>query len=399
VSAATLHSVAGPRGVTGAATLAAGNRAMIGPFEHVVHRVSGPDGLLADAAQGLPEGAARAEAVAVRLRRAGARLDWGPPDVLRGPRALLALCRARGRSSVDQFRADSTLLTELQLGAWCQPDLRHRLARRVPLPARGTSLLRAAAERAFWAGVRATATREEWRRLTVSYSVLLYHRLAGEGKPGQERVDLDPGRFAAHLRLLRALGFRALRADEVLAFHDGDGRPPRRAFVLTLDDGTADCGPPLRDHADAAPQLFVPTREVGGSAGWLDGERLLSWDELEALAGRGIAVGAHARTHRPLAGLEPSELEDEVAGSLADLRARLPSPLLVLAYPHGSYDEAVRDAAVSAGFRSAWTTTKGRNGLGTDRWCLRRISVHAADGPLIVLWKVVTGEPPPWRRR
>jgi peptidoglycan/xylan/chitin deacetylase (PgdA/CDA1 family) len=113
----------------------------------------------------------------------------------------------------------------------------------------------------------------------------------------------------------------------------------------------------------------------------------------------GVRVGAHARTHRPLAGLGPSELEDEVGGSLEDLRARLGDPLPVLAYPNGSHDEAARAATVSAGFRAAWTTIKGRNGIGTDRWCLRRISVHANDGPIAVLWKVATGETPPWRRQ
>ena len=298
------------------------------------------------------------------------------------------------------LRGDPTLLTELQIGAWCEAGPRHRMTRRLPLPGRGNvSLLRAAADRAFWAGVRSAATRNEWRRLTVSYCALLYHRLAGDGKPGQDRIDLDPSRFAAQLRLLRRLGFRPLTAEQVLEFHEGNGPLPRRAFVVTVDDGMADCGGPLAAHADTAPQLFVCTREVGGSAGWVDGEPLLSWAELEELARDGVIVGAHARKHRRLAGLDAAELEGEIAGSLADLRERLPGAWPLFAYPHGSHDEAVRAATVSAGYRAAWATTKGRNGVGTDPWCLRRIAVHAPDGPLTVLWKVVTGEAPPWRRR
>jgi hypothetical protein len=399
LSQATLHSVAGADGVSEAARLAATHRALVGPFERLVARVSGPPELLEQAARGLPEGPAQAEGIAVRLRRKGVALEWGPPDELAGARELLELCRERGRSSVELMRSDPSLLTELQVGAWCQAGLRHRVARRLPLPARGRpALLHAAAERAFWASVRRAATKAEWNRLTASYGVLVYHRLAGEGRPGQERIDLHPRRFARQLRLLRLLGFSPLSPDELLAFHDGDGTPPRRGFVVTVDDGTADCERPLSLHADVAPQLFVCTREVGGTAGWLDGEPLLTWERLEQLARRGVAVGAHARTHRPLATIDRSELEGEVAGSLDDLRERLPEAFAVLAYPHGSHDEAVRAAAVSAGFRAAWTTEKGRNGVGTDRWCLRRISVHAGDGPLTVVWKVATGEPPPWRR-
>jgi peptidoglycan/xylan/chitin deacetylase (PgdA/CDA1 family) len=399
VSEATLHSVAGPGGVTDAATLAASHRALIGPFQNIVHRVSADEAVLGEAARGLPAGAARAEAIAVRLERLGAKLDWGEPDELAGPQALIDLARARGRSSIEVLRADPTLLTQMQLGGWCQSTVRHRLARRMPLPRRGPALLRTAADRAFWVGARQAATTDEWRRLTASYGALVYHRLAGDGKPGQERVDLDPRRFAAQLRLLRRLGFRALTPEELLAFHEDGVAPPRRAFVITVDDGTADCRGPIGEHGDSAPQLYVSTTEVGGSAHWLDGEPLLAWEELEELVRVGVRVGAHARTHRPLAGLGPSELEDEVGGSLEDLRARLGDPLPVLAYPNGSHDEAARAATVSAGFRAAWTTIKGRNGIGTDRWCLRRISVHANDGPIAVLWKVATGETPPWRRQ
>src|SRR5439155_979949 len=83
------------------------------------------------------------------------------------------------------------------------------------------------------------ATGREWRRLTrSSYTALYYHRVAGEGKPGQERIDISPERFARQLRLLRRLGLRALSADEVVAFHsDPDTVLPRRAYAVTADDG------------------------------------------------------------------------------------------------------------------------------------------------------------------
>jgi len=127
VSIVTLHSVAGPGHVAEGATLVATHRALVGPFERIVHRVSGPSEVVEEAAAGLPAGPAQAEAVAVRLRRRGVELGWGAPDELVGPRELLELCRARGRASVDVFRADPTLVTELELGAWCQAGLRHRL--------------------------------------------------------------------------------------------------------------------------------------------------------------------------------------------------------------------------------------------------------------------------------
>ena len=237
---------------------------------------------------------------------------------------------------------------------------------------------------------------DEWRRLTASYSALVYHRLAGDGKAGQERVDLDPRRFAAQLRFLRRLGFRPLSPVEVLSFHDGKGTLPGRSFVVTVDDGTLDCETPLSEHVET-PQLFVSTGEVGGSASWLDGEPLLSWDDLERLNRRGVEIGAHARTHRPLAGLGADELATEVGGSLLDLQERLPDALPVFAYPNGSHDERCGGGRLR-GVSCRVDDGEGPNGTGTDAWCLRRIAVHAADGRIAVLWKVLTGEPPPWRR-
>src|SRR5204863_9679635 len=99
-----------------------------------------------------------------------------------------------------------------------------------------------------------------WRQLSGrSFVGLVYHRLAGEGKPGQEKLDTAPARFAAHLRLLRALRFRVISGDDVLAILRGGMEVPKRSVVLTFDDGPMDCMEPLRRHARQAPILFVPT--------------------------------------------------------------------------------------------------------------------------------------------
>jgi peptidoglycan/xylan/chitin deacetylase (PgdA/CDA1 family) len=384
-------------------------RPHVGSFGRIAAEISGPGELVAAAGDGLPDGAALAEAIGVRLRRRGFELAWGEPSVMTGAGELLALCERRGRSSVEMARADPSLVTELQIGSWFDADWRVRLLRRVALPVSPAFLVspatptrvQLAADLAFWRGVRASATPAEWERWTrTSYVALVYHRLAGELKPGQERIDLAPGVLGRQLRLLRRLGFRHLRPDEVLAFHRADAALPPRAFVATVDDGFLDCFRPLMAHADLSLQLFVPTRELGGRAHWADEEPVMSWEDVRALAAAGVAIGAHARHHRRLRGLDPAELADELAGSRADLRSRLESPLDVVAYPHGDHDADVRAAAVTAGFQAAFTTEKGRNGAGTEPYCLRRVSVHGADGALAVLWKVLTGEALPlgWLR-
>jgi peptidoglycan/xylan/chitin deacetylase (PgdA/CDA1 family) len=406
-----LHAMTGPPGSTLARSLqhAAGAdalRPLVGPFREPIARLSGPPALLDDAGRGLPEGPAKPEAVAVRLRRRGAELSWGAPHVLPDSGSYLEACRARGVSSVEVLRADPSLLTELQLGAFFNVYWPSRLLRRVfsSAPARVFRSLPLAvvADAAFWAGARATATDDEWARLTgSSYVVLTFHRLAGDRIPGQERLDVDPAMFRRHLRWLRRLGFRPLSGDELANFHANPlATLPRRSFVLTADDGFRDAVVAINSHLSAKPQIFVNTALVGCSAPWADNRALASWDELRAIADAGAAIGSHARTHGRLPNSSRDLLDEELAGSLRELQRQVPSAIPVLAYPHGSHDERVRAATIRAGYRAAFTTETGRNGAGTDPYCLRRVSVKDWDGPLSLLWKTVTGElvPPVWDR-
>jgi peptidoglycan/xylan/chitin deacetylase (PgdA/CDA1 family) len=175
---------------------------------------------------------------------------------------------------------------------------------------------------------------------------------------------------------------------------------PRRGVAITIDDAIADCVEPLRHHADWEPQLFVPTAEIGGSAHWIAGEPVASWEQLAELVAAGVRIGSHTRHHHRLTSLGEDDRTEELAGSLADLRARLPEALDLLAYPNGDHDDAARAAAREAGYAAAYTTEKGRNEAGTDRYRLKRVSVHGADGALAVLWKAWTGQalPPLWLR-
>jgi peptidoglycan/xylan/chitin deacetylase (PgdA/CDA1 family) len=391
--------------------------AVVRPFDEVVVAVSG----VADSVGSppLPAGAATAEASAVRARRGGARLTWTAPRAVVDSHELIAICRQRGQDSVAVARADPSLLTELQLGSWTEAGWRTRLLRRVmthPATARLGARVTAhgsagavglAADLAFWSGVRSVAGRREWRQWTRSYVVLSYHRISDDHKPDQELIDVAPASFVRQLRLLRRIGYRPMTAAELEAVHH-DGAPlPARRFVVTADDGFLDCTEPLRT-ARVHAELFVPTADVGGIAdsrwyrehgtpGWaVDDEPLADWDRLRAIESDGVAVGGHARTHTALPDLTPDELHAQLTGSREDLARELRQPIAAMAYPHGLHNRMVRDAAMAAGFRLAYTTQFGRNGAGTDAWCLRRVPVFRDDGSAAFVWKVLTGEPPPW---
>jgi SAM-dependent methyltransferase/peptidoglycan/xylan/chitin deacetylase (PgdA/CDA1 family) len=388
-------------------------RPLLGPAERIVVDVDVDSDLLTSASRGLPEGSARAEAIAARLIRDGVEHDWGEPIPL-STTELLELQRSRGESSIAIMRADPTLVPMLQLGAWFTAGWRTRIARRLALGL-ARPLLRlvarlhanAAADLAFWSGVRAASTDDEWDALTRrSYVALCYHRLAGELREGQERIDLPPGRFSRHVRLLRRLGFGFVSPDEVVALHRGasaNGLRGSRHVVITADDGFADTVAVLSrlDSSTArATALFVPTARVDSTAPWAGDVALASWEDLRALERIGVSIASHGRTHRDLRALDDADLAMELSGSRSDLHEHLDERAPMLAYPNGRHDERVIAAAEHAGFGAAFTTESGRNGIGTHPMCLRRITPKAWDSNLSLLFKATTGEPlpPAWER-
>jgi len=388
--------------------LLGGLRPLVGPQPAIVVGVGVGVGIgIGDGATSRSMSEAEAEAEVVRLRRSGVEVQAVPlRGLVRTRRDLVGICRRRGRDSVLVWRTDPSLLPELHLGAWYVANWRGRLTRRLGLtigvPAEWLPP-RLAADLAFWRGVREAAIEGEWRRLTASsYVVLCYHRVLGQAAPGQERMDVAPSALRRQLRLLRLLGWRALSAEALDAFHkDPQATLPRRRFVLTADDGFVEAVNEFMSLSRHKPQLFAVTGAVGGSAEWLGQTALADWGALRAFEAVGGTVGSHARRHVRLDALGEDEIEEELTGSLGDLRERLQVPLAVLAYPHGAHDARVRAEARRTGYALAFTTRQGRNGAGTDPWCLRRVEPKMWDGRLSFAWKVLTGVSPParWERR
>jgi peptidoglycan/xylan/chitin deacetylase (PgdA/CDA1 family) len=418
MSNALVHSVIGPPDTVLARWLAETSKPygelspLVGPFVRPIVRVSGPEALVEQATQGLPAGAARAEAIAVRLRRAGVEITPGESDELPDTASFVRLCHARGASSVAVVRADPSLLTELQLGSFFHAFWRRRIIRRVVcrlgwlgLLARSpAALLTLAADTAFWLGVRSAATSREWERLTQSsYVVFYYHGVQENADPEHAHLFISPRRLERQLWWLRFLRFRPLSPEQLLAFHtDAQATLSPRSYVIAADDGFRDVVEAFRTHARLRPQIFVNTAAVGGTAPWAYDTPLADWDELQEFQARGGIVASHGRGHHELPQLGQDELEAELAGAFGDLVAHFDDVPPLLAYPYGYHDERVRAAAAAAGYRAAFTTEPGRNGAGIDPYCLRRLGVLDWDKSAAFLWKALTGELLPWvweRRR
>jgi peptidoglycan/xylan/chitin deacetylase (PgdA/CDA1 family) len=223
----------------------------------------------------------------------------------------------------------------------------------------------------------------------------MYHAF-GE-RDENDRYVVPRRSFARQLRLLRLLGYRSMRFEELVDDLRESRLPPRRAVVITIDDGYRDnlemAAPLLRRYGYAA-TVFLVSQRVDGVNDWtsegpLAGRPLLSWAEVEQLASDGISIGAHTRTHPALPTLGEEAMEAEVSGSREDLKARLGRPIRVFAYPYGELDESAVRAVAAAGFSGACTVEARIAGLDEDLLRVPRITVRAGESVsrfLVHLW-------------
>lgn len=226
--------------------------------------------------------------------------------------------------------------------------------------------------------------------------VLMYHRVALDAAGPLAHLTVPPDRFAWQMARLIEDGFAPQTQDSVAAWVARRHPLPRRAVVVTFDDGYADNvvhAFPVLGRLRIPAVTFVVTAKLsgandwdGGAAPWplMDGNAIRDWSR------RGLEFGAHGRTHRSLAGLDDAALSDEIDGAAVDLGRLLGRAPMAFAYPYGHADARSR-LRVSARFQVAYGVDEGANKDGADPLQLRRTSVLPAYPDLEFLCQVRLG--------
>jgi peptidoglycan/xylan/chitin deacetylase (PgdA/CDA1 family) len=221
----------------------------------------------------------------------------------------------------------------------------------------------------------------------VLIPILLYHSVVHRG----DRYSVDPSLLAEQLSAVRASGRTPLTVSALAAGLTGAAPLPPRPTAVTFDDGTADFStaalPRLLQEGLPA-TLYVTTAQIGGSA-------MLSWRDVADAAGHGIEVGAHSRNHPHLDTVSRRRAQREIAGSRADVEARIGRPCTSFAYPHGSFSRPVRRLVAAAGFSSAVAVRNAFSHDHDDVLALARLTVHReTSAEQVARWLAGVGAPP-----
>jgi|HubBroStandDraft_6_1064221.scaffolds.fasta_scaffold37551_2 peptidoglycan/xylan/chitin deacetylase (PgdA/CDA1 family) len=187
---------------------------------------------------------------------------------------------------------------------------------------------------------------------TNDLPILMYHAISSPActaLPQTSSIEhavkaLD---FRAQLDAIVDGGYSTIKLDDL-------DRPPSepKSLLITFDDGHES------DFVVAAPELarrnlhaiFFVVWSYLGRAGYL------SRDQVLALRADGFEIGSHGLTHTRLTQISPAEASNELLESKRRLGDLLQEPIAAIALPCGHYNDAVLEAAWTAGYRRVMTS-------------------------------------------
>ena len=206
--------------------------------------------------------------------------------------------------------------------------------------------------------------------------ILMYHRV----DPVSCRFSVRPEPFEQQAAWL------AGRGEAGLTLRDALGLRPRRAVVLTFDDGFADTyteARPILDRYGLTATIFVVTDLVGQRASWRNAypaAPLLDWAQMREMAAGGYEFGSHTATHLDVRPAGDEEVYEELVRSKAVLEEQLGQEVVSFAYPYGYFRPALPELLARAGYRCAVLAGGYRdNGKSSDVFGLSRTPVWGED--------------------
>jgi peptidoglycan/xylan/chitin deacetylase (PgdA/CDA1 family) len=237
----------------------------------------------------------------------------------------------------------------------------------------------------------------------MSISILMYHQVGYFPPMKTHRaVYCDVRRFRLQMQALRWLGVPVLSMSQAVAALSGQAPMPKRAVVLTFDDGCENfyehALPVLQAHNYPA-IVYAIAGLAGGPATWLaaDGHPtppLMSLARLRELADLGIEVGSHAWSHIRLAEQTPELQLRELRDSRARLQDSLGREVPHLCYPYGSHSLQTLLATQQAGYSSGVTCQRAAATPEFDLLALPRKAISYGDDVLGFLWKLYAKDAP-----
>ncbi len=204
--------------------------------------------------------------------------------------------------------------------------------------------------------------------------VLMYHHVQDDQlaqKEGYLKLNVNPTHFRSQMQYLKDKGYSVLTFKDLNNFFNTGAKIPRRAAVLTFDDGYEDfytqAFPILRQFNFPA-ALFLPT-------GLVNNPGYVNWGQIQEMANSGLVfLGNHTWSHHSLA-TDSAVVVKEISTADQQLTSRGWDNPKVFAYPYGTTTKFAKDELGREGYTLAFSTVPGSTLCKKLRLALPRVRV------------------------
>lgn len=222
-----------------------------------------------------------------------------------------------------------------------------------------------------------------------SIPILMYHSISEQHskRNGYYRTNTPARTFAAHLSILRGLGYRSITLAEVPDALS-NMRSDEKIIALTFDDGYADffdsAYPVLCEYGHTA-TMFLPTAYIGEQRMTFRGTPCLTWNDVRTIGRAGIEFGSHTVSHPRLHRMPAATIHAELTDSKKAIEDQLGTAVTSFSYPFalpqadGRFLNTLRRQLIEAGYKQGVCTRVGRCDVTSDLLLLERIPVNGED--------------------
>lgn len=231
--------------------------------------------------------------------------------------------------------------------------------------------------------------------------VLTFHYLSDPSRvmaPSSRKYYYAAAELEELLRIFEVKGYfivslsamiKRLRENHKVLFLD-------RILAVTFDDAHVDTYAQLTRLAMKKRYpitIFVPTTLTGQINEWdpvMDSSpgKVMDWTQLRELKDLGMEIGSHTRSHCHLPSISESLIDEEIRGSMADLKSQFPeyaSEGIIFSYPYGEVNQGIAEIVKAAGYLGAVANFPRNIRPGTDPFQIPRFSVspHTTAGEIL----------------
>lgn len=227
----------------------------------------------------------------------------------------------------------------------------------------------------------------------------MYHAVTTVNHDACGHVHVPYEAFASQLRWLYENGYETITVSEIHQKRQSD----TKKVVLTFDDGYYSLyhlvTPLLKQYRFSA-TLFLTTYPVGANSyavlpglekEYPEGDRPLTWEELEEMEHSCWDIQAHGHQHLVHNHLNVHALTAEVEKSKAAIEFHLDKEVRYYAFPYGRYNYQSLQVLKESGFVNVFTVQPGLAHFSSAGFRIPRIEINRYVTPGMFARKVATG--------